>query len=104
MLLICSNRCGGRLFRSLNVEVDVDAAGSYLDHHVLQPIFVCTACGSPAVDISEVPNAIAEERAADEPPESYDVLCPVCETPVTVGPDLECPNCGAELELEVSEG
>lgn len=103
MLLICSNRCGGKLFRSLNVEVDIDALGNYQEHHILQPIYVCVACGSPAVDISEVPNAITEERAEDELPESFDVLCPVCETPVTVGPDLECPNCGAELELEAQE-
>ena len=103
MLLVCSNRCGGEIFRSLNVEVEIDAAGNYQDHHILQPIYVCAGCGSPAVDLSEVRNAIAEERAEDEPADTVDVLCPVCETPVTVGPDLECPNCGAELELEVRE-
>jgi rubrerythrin len=27
-----------------------------------------------------------------------DILCPVCETMVQVGAEMECPNCGAPLE------
>jgi len=28
-----------------------------------------------------------------------DILCPVCETLVQVRGELECPNCGAPLEV-----
>jgi DNA-directed RNA polymerase subunit RPC12/RpoP len=98
MLLRCSNRCGGELFRALFVEVDLDAEGEYQGHLILQPSYICLNCGSPALDLGEVPAALREEAAEDEAPISAEILCPVCESRVVVGPDRECPNCGAFLE------
>ena len=40
--------------------------------------------------------AEAEDDLALAP---VDVLCPVCETPVSILPGEECPNCGAPLEV-----
>lgn len=100
MFLVCSNRCGGKLFRALFTEVEVDASGEYQSHQVVQPGYICLNCGSPAVDLSEVPNAIEAEAAEDEPATPMsDILCPVCETMVQVDASMECPNCGAPLEV-----
>ena len=99
MLLVCSRRCGGRLFRALFAEVDLDASGGYQDHRVTQPGYVCLNCGSPAFDLGEVPAEMAAEAEADAIPTTTDILCPVCETLVQVGGDMECPNCGAPLEV-----
>lgn len=98
MRLTCTNRCGGTLFRALFAEVDVDASGEYQDHRVLQPSFVCLNCGSPALDLGAVPDAILAEEQEDEPPPPLEILCPVCESRVVVGSERECPNCGAYLE------
>ncbi len=97
MLLICSSRCGGALFRALFAEVDVDAGGEYQDHRVLQANYICLACGKPALDLGAVPRELQAEREADLPPPMVEVLCPVCESLVEVGSDRECPNCGANL-------
>lgn len=99
MLLTCSSRCRGTLFRALFAEVDLDSGGEYQDHRVTQPAYVCLNCGSPAFDLGEVPGEMAAEAAADEPPTVTDILCPVCETLVQVEADMECPNCGAPLEV-----
>ncbi|MEA2656369.1 MAG: hypothetical protein QOI23_1734, partial [Chloroflexota bacterium] len=56
-------------------------------------------CGSPAVDLSEVQADMDAEAAADEPAPGADILCPVCETMVQVDAGMECPNCGAPLEV-----
>ena len=98
MQLICSNRCGGTLFRALFAEVDVDATGEYQDHRVLQPSYICLNCGSPALDLGTVPHAILADEAEDDLPPPIEILCPVCESRVVVGPERECPNCGAYLE------
>jgi len=98
MYLRCSNRCGGRLFRALFAEVDIDVEGEYQGHRLLQPSYLCLNCGSPALDLGEVPGAIRAEAEEDEPPAMVEILCPVCESRVLVGPDRECPNCGAYLE------
>ena len=101
MLLVCSKRCGGKLFRALFAEVEIDASGEYQSHNVVQPGYICLNCGSPAVDLSEVPNAMdaeAEEDAAATTTRT-DILCPVCETMVQVDASMECPNCGAPLEV-----
>lgn len=101
MWLVCSRRCGGTLFRALSAEVEVDAAGEYQGHRVVQPGYLCLNCGSPAIDLGAVP----ETMNADEEDEqqtavmAYDVLCPICETMVSVLPGEECPNCGAALEV-----
>lgn len=99
MWLVCSQRCGGTLFRVLDAEIEVDAAGTYQAHRVVQPGYLCLNCGSPAVDLGAVPEALEEDEEDDSAVTSLDVLCPICETLVSVLPGEECPNCGAALEL-----
>ncbi len=99
MWLVCSQRCGGSLFRAMFAEVDVDAGGEYQGHRVTQPGYRCLNCGAPAVDLGQVPDAMAEEAEEDTPPSPMDVLCPVCETLVSVVPGEECPHCGSALEV-----
>ena len=99
MLLVCSRKCGGRLFRALFAEVEIDASGEYQDFRVAQPGYVCLNCGAPALDLGEVPAEIEAEARAEEAAalSVADVLCPVCETMVQLGADMECPNCGSPL-------
>ena len=54
-----------------------------------------------AVDLGEVPAEMEAEARADEAATeaATDILCPVCETMVHVGADMECPNCGSPLEV-----
>ena len=101
MHLACSRRCGGDLFRALFAEVEIDAAGNYQDHRVAQPGFICLNCGAPAFDLSAVPEQMEADEAEDQqqPQVVADILCPVCETLVQVVGELECPNCGAPLEV-----
>ncbi|HKF75520.1 MAG TPA: hypothetical protein VKF59_05210 [Candidatus Dormibacteraeota bacterium] len=101
MWLVCTQRCGGALFRALSAEVEVDAAGEYQGHRVVQPGFLCLNCGSPAVDLGAVPEAMDEEAAEEEATAvaAVDVLCPACETLVSVAAGEECPNCGTALEV-----
>jgi DNA-directed RNA polymerase subunit RPC12/RpoP len=101
MLLVCSSRCGGTLFRALFAEVDIDRAGVYQDHRVTQQGYVCLNCGAPAVDLGEVPAALEAEAREDEAATLVmtDVLCPVCETRVQLDANMECPNCGSPLEV-----
>ena len=99
MYLVCSRRCGSRVFRALFAEVDLDPTGGFLEYQVVQPGYVCLSCGAPALDVGEVPAAIDADRAEDESPSRLEVLCPVCETLVEVLPDGECPNCGAPLTV-----
>ncbi len=99
-MLVCSRRCGSGLFRALFAEVEIDAAGDYQDYRIAQPGYVCLNCGAPAFDLAEVPTEMAAAAGADEPkPVAADILCPVCETLVQVGAGMECPNCGAPLEV-----
>jgi DNA-directed RNA polymerase subunit RPC12/RpoP len=101
MLLVCSQKCGGKLFRALFAEVELDAAGEYQSHRIAQPGYVCLNCGAPAVDLGEVPAELeAEARAeAESAVVMADVLCPVCETLVQLDANMECPNCGSPLEV-----
>lgn len=100
MMLVCSRRCRGKLFRALFAEVELDAAGTYQDHRIAQPGYICLNCGSPAFDLAEVPAELEAEALADEPrPVAADILCPVCETLVQVDAGMECPNCGTPLEV-----
>ena len=98
MLLACSSRCGGRLFRALFAEVELEANGAYVDHQIAQPGYVCLNCGAPAFDLGQVPAEMAAE-AEEESPTRTDILCPMCETLVQVDSGMECPNCGAPLEV-----
>jgi DNA-directed RNA polymerase subunit RPC12/RpoP len=101
MLLVCSQKCGSKLFRAVFAEVDVDSGGEFQDYRVTQPGYVCLNCGAPAFDLGEVPAELEaearEEEAAAMP--IADVLCPVCETMVTLDRNMECPNCGSPLEV-----
>lgn len=101
MLLVCSAKCGGRLFRALFAEVEIDSSGVYQSHRVTQPGYVCLNCGAPALDLGEVPAAMEAEALEDESSTSVvaDVLCPVCETMVHLDENMECPNCGSPLEV-----
>jgi hypothetical protein len=100
MQLVCSRRCGGELFRAMFAEVDMDAAGNYQDHRIAQPGYLCLNCGAPALDLGAVPEQMELDAAEDDPQEVVaDILCPVCETLVQVRGELECPNCGAPLEV-----
>ncbi len=102
MWLTCSKRCDGELFRALFAEVELDSGGEYLRHRIVQPGYICLNCGAPAFDLGAVPTqmaADAEEEAREVAPPSLDVLCPVCESLVSVAPGEDCPNCGAELEV-----
>ena len=101
MFLVCTRRCGGTLFRALFAEVEVDAAGAYQDHQVTQPGFVCLNCGSPALDLGEVPAAMEADAREEEAETAVmaEVLCPVCETRVQLDANMECPNCGSPLEV-----
>src|SRR5690348_5678880 len=100
MLLVCSSRCGGTLFRALFAEVDIDRAGVYQDYRVTQPGYVCLNCGAPAVDLGEVSAAMEASAREDEASTApTDILCPVCETMVQLDTNMECPNCGAPLEV-----
>jgi DNA-directed RNA polymerase subunit RPC12/RpoP len=99
MRLACSRRCGGDLFRVLFAEVDVDAAGEFQEYRISQPGYICLNCGAPAFDLDVVPLQMEADAAEDSAPSSTsDILCPVCETMVQVGTEMECPNCGAPLE------
>ena len=98
MLLVCSRRCGGGLFRALFAEVELDASGVFQNYEIAQPGYVCLNCGAPAVDLSQVPQEIEAEAQADAKPEVADILCPVCETKVQLDAGMECPNCGSPLE------
>ncbi len=99
MWLVCSQRCGGNLFRALFAEVEVDASGEYQRHRVVQPGYLCLNCGSPAIDLAAVPEAMNEDEEDETAMTPLDVLCPICETMVSVFPGEECPNCGAALEV-----
>jgi hypothetical protein len=100
MWLVCARRCGGSLFRPLEVELVVDQAGDYQEHRVPSPAYICLNCGSPAVDLGSVDEAMAEDEREDELASvRTDVLCPVCETLVSVLAGEDCPSCGAELEV-----
>lgn len=88
------------MFRALFAEVEVDERGEYQDYRIAQPGYICLNCGSPAFDLGEVPAEMeAEELAEEAKPVAADILCPVCETLVQVDAGMECPNCGAPLEV-----
>jgi len=101
MLLVCSQKCGGTLFRALFAEVELDSAGTYQDHRMTQPGYICLNCGAPALDLAEVPGELEAEAREEAAATAVtaDVLCPVCETMVQLDANMECPNCGSPLEV-----
>ncbi|HEX6548512.1 MAG TPA: hypothetical protein VF134_07215, partial [Candidatus Dormibacteraeota bacterium] len=91
------------LFRALFTEVDMDQQGAYQSFRIVQPGYLCLNCGAPAFDLSEVPAEREAEAAAEEEEvlvsTPIDILCPACETLVSIVPGEECPVCGAPLEV-----
>src|SRR5260370_16942208 len=98
MMLVCSRRCGGTLFRALFAEVEVDAEGSYLDFRIAQPGYICLNCGAPAFDLAEVP-AEMEAQAREDPPHPVPpaILSPVSHTLVQAPARTNSPHSGAPL-------
>jgi DNA-directed RNA polymerase subunit RPC12/RpoP len=97
MFLACPNRCGAGRFELWNASVFVDTLGRFLDFKVLDaPLYTCTECGSPAVDLGDVPAAMAEDREALENP-AREYACPSCETLFSAPASqslIVCPSCG----------
>src|SRR5258708_23414223 len=83
MLLACSRRCGGKLFRALFAEVELEADGTYVDDQIAQPGYVCLNCRAPAFDLGQVPAEMTAEADDDTPP-TADILSSACETLVQV--------------------
>lgn len=84
-------------------EVDVDESGAYVSHQVSDDAFVCLACGAPAIDLRQVPLAMAEEAREAQAPLPREVLCPACETLVSVFPGDDCPYCDSPLSWPAPE-
>lgn len=97
MFLACPNHCSTNRFELWNASVFVDSLGRYLEYKVLDaPLYRCTECGSPALDLGEVPEAMAVDRAALENPSS-EYACPSCEALFSAPRDQDlvvCPSCG----------
>jgi DNA-directed RNA polymerase subunit RPC12/RpoP len=97
VFLACPNHCSTNRFELWNASVFVDSLGRYLDYKVLDaPLYRCTECGSPALDLGEVPEAMAVDRAALENPAS-EYACPSCEALFSAPRDQDlvvCPSCG----------
>ncbi|HEY8678876.1 MAG TPA: hypothetical protein VIN39_09635 [Candidatus Dormibacteraeota bacterium] len=97
MFLACPNRCTNNRFELWNASVFVDTLGRYLEHRVVDaPLYRCTECGSPALDLGQVPDAMEQDRTLlENPPREY--ACPSCETlfgaPATQAL-VVCPSCG----------
>jgi len=97
MFLACPNRCSTNRFELWNASVYVDSRGRYLEHRAEDgPLYRCVECGSPAMDLGEVPGAMAADREAlENPPSQY--TCPACEELFTAPRDqnpVVCPSCG----------
>ena len=105
MFLACPNRCSTNRFEVWNASVFVDSSGRLLDFKAVDaPLYRCTQCGSPAVDLGEVPGAMAADRAALENPNA-EYACPGCEALFSAPRDqnpVVCPSCGQTFP--VSEG
>ena len=97
MYLACPNRCSTNRFELWNASVFVDGRGRYLEYRTDESaLYRCTECGSPAVDLGEVPGAMADGRAIlENQPREY--ACPSCEELFSAPKDqnlVVCPSCG----------
>jgi DNA-directed RNA polymerase subunit RPC12/RpoP len=103
MFLACPNRCSTNRFELWNASVLVDSLGRYLEYKVVDaPLYRCTECGSPAVDLGEVAGAMVAERAALENP-AREYACPSCEALFSAPKDqtlIVCPSCGQTFPVE----
>jgi len=97
MFLACPNRCTADRFELWNASVFTDRHGRFLDYKVIDaPLYRCTECGSPAVDLGEVAGAMAEQRAILENP-MREYACPSCEALFSAPATqtlIVCPSCG----------
>ncbi len=96
MFLACPNRCSTTRFELWNASVYVDERGRYLEHQVDTPLYRCTQCGSPAVDLGEVPEAMLAERL-EIIRRVREYACPSCEALFTAPrgqSPIVCPECG----------
>lgn len=97
MFLACPNRCSTDRFELWNASVFVDSRGRYLDFKATDaPLYRCTECGAPAIDLGEVAEAMALDRAALENP-AAEYACPSCEAFFSAARDqnpVVCPSCG----------
>ena len=96
MYLACPNRCSTNRFELWNASVFVDERGRYLEYRTAETaLYRCTECGSPALDLGEVPSAMQADREAEE--RTLDYTCPNCEAmfsaPAEQNP-IVCPECG----------
>ena len=104
MFLACPNRCSTNRFELWNASVFVDSAGRYLDYKVDAPLYRCTGCGSPAVDLGAVAEAMTEDRLAEESA-AREFACPSCEELFSAPRDQElvvCPSCGQTFPVAES--
>lgn len=101
MYLACPNRCSANRFELWNASVFVDERGTYLEHRVDEmALYRCTACGSPAIDLGEVPGAMHEEQEAEDRIAEY--TCPNCEAFFSVPAGqtpIVCPECGETFPI-----
>ncbi|GAC1481664.1 MAG: hypothetical protein PVSMB9_07030 [Candidatus Dormibacteria bacterium] len=108
MFLACPNRCASNRFELWNASVFVDTLGRYLDYKVIDaPLYRCSECGSPALDLGQVPDEMAEDRARLENPER-EYACPSCEALFSAPASqtlIVCPGCGQTFPVSgVTEG
>ena len=96
MYLACPNRCSTNRFELWNASVFVDERGRYLGYQAEEmALYRCTECGSPAVDLGDVPDAMQAERESAE--RLVDYTCPNCEALFTASREqnpIVCPDCG----------
>lgn len=106
MFLACPNRCSTNRFELWNASVFVDSSGRYLDYTVVDaPLYRCTACGSPAVDLGEVAGAMAADRTAEQGP-AREYACPSCEELFSAPKEqtvVVCPACGQTFPVSEAE-
>jgi DNA-directed RNA polymerase subunit RPC12/RpoP len=105
MFLACPNRCSGNRFELWNASVFVDGRGRYLDHRAEDsPLYRCAQCGSPAIDLSAVPGAMAADREIEASEASeHQYACPACEALFRVPrgqSPVVCPACGQTFPVE----
>jgi len=97
MYLACPNQCSTNRFELWNASVIVDSLGRYLDYRVIDaPLYRCTECGSPAVDLGEVAGTMMSDRTA-QPDPVREYACPSCEELFSAPKDqnlVVCPACG----------
>jgi DNA-directed RNA polymerase subunit RPC12/RpoP len=100
--LWCPAQCAEGRFEALNAPLIVGRDGRYVRHDDRRATYVCTACGSVAVDLAEA----AREMRESEQPSTPVLTCPACATVMLPPQDdpfaslVECPECGQRFTVE----